>query len=231
MIKGTLFAIAVLTVISCNKKEAASVPEKNDTVSVQVQQPEQLHEHIKPEPQMGESVGRIGDMDIVYDFYNITQSATEKFVVYIKQDKVKDTLLTLTEDDGLGDNYVIGAEVLTVVGKPFIYVRTGHTYGHSRNYLYSFDVEKKKACRVEEEPLSVSYKVPDSLFTGHVTSFDLEKNDDNTFYSGVNLHSPQMVAYTFSNQYKLVEKANRQYILKPYGDKLVDENGNVIKIR
>lgn len=230
MMKKIVFSFAVLAAISCNKKGAASVPENKDTVAVQGQQTEQPDTHIKPEPQMGESVGRIGDMDIVYDLYNITQSATENFVVYIKQDKVKDTLLTLTEDDGLGDNYVSGAEVLTIIGEPFIYVRTGHTYGHSRNYLYSFDSTKKKAYRVEEEPLSVSYKLPDSLFTGHVTSFDLEKNEDNTFYSGANLHSPNM-AYTFSNQYKLVEKANGRYVLKPFGDKLVDENGKVIKIK
>lgn len=233
MMRKLLLFFVVLVLASCNKKQDKPVPDKKDTIAVQVQQP---HEYVEAAPRIGEPVGTIEDKDIFYDEYG-DDGYTSNFVLYINEAAAKDTLLVLSdsgdinEENSLGGNYVSNAEVLTIKGKPFIYVSTKHTYGHSRSYLYSVNIAKKKIYRVLEEPLSVSYKLPDSLFTGHVTSFDLEKNDDNTFYSGVNLHSPQMMAYTFSNNYKLVAKANGQYVLKPYGAKLVDESGTVIKIK
>jgi len=236
MMKKLTVLFILLVLASCNKKQGTPLPEKNDSIAVNKQQPEQPHKYVEPPPRIGEPVGRIGGKDIFYDEYG-DDGYTSNFVLYIKGPAAKDTLLVLSdsgdinEENSLGGNYVSNAEVLTIKGKQFIYVSTQHTYGHSRSYLYSVNIARKKIYRVLEEPLSVSYKLPDSLFTGHVTSFTLEKNEDNTFYSGVNLHSPKMAAYTFSNEYKLVAKANGQYILRPYGDKLVDESGNIIKIK
>lgn len=147
----------------------------------------------------------------------------------MKNGTVKDTLFSLNEMDDFGDFYVSGAEVIVLRGKPFIYVSSNHTYGNSKGYLFSVSVDRAEAHNVEV--LADGYKIPDSLYNGHVTYSELQKNEDNSFGFNVNLYSPQHVSYLYSGDYKLLVKGKDKYLLVPYGTTLSDENGRIIKMK
>lgn len=218
--------ILLLLLVGCNKKQDKPLPEKNDSIAVQEQLPEHPHKYVEPAPRIGVRVGTVGDKDVFYDEYG-SGSYTIKFVVYIKGATANDTLLVLSDNDELEGNYVSSAEVLTIKDKPFIYVNTDHTYGHSKGFLYAVNISGKKAYPVKVLP--DAYKIPDSLLKGHVVSLDMVKKEDNSFSFDVYLHGIN-TDYTYSGNYKLVDEGNWQYVLKPYGRELYSESGQVIKI-
>lgn len=226
-----LVMYGILLFTACQKKEAVKVPasiakdslvKKGNTVVPPV-------DTETGKPEIGVFVGVISGKKIAYDNYKFNGQVTEKFVVYIKNGTVKDTLFSLNEMDDFGDFYVSGAEMILLKGEPFIYVSSNHTYGNSKGYLFSVNINKAEAYNVEV--LADTYKIPDSLYSGHVTYSELQKNENNSFGFSVNLYSPQHTAYIYRGNYKLLPKGNNQYLLKPYGTLLSDENGHIIKMK
>ncbi len=222
-----LLILILLISAACQNKEEGTTPasEKKDSVTTVQAKPKENYFPDKDTSHEAIPIGTIAGKEIVYDCHGCTGTVTDHIVAYAKNGAVRDTLFTI---DDLGGNYIDSAEVLTLLHKPFVYIHTSHTYGHSKGYLFSVNINKKKAYPVKILP--DTYKIPDSLYTGHVTYSELEKDKNNDFSFNTSLHSAN-TNYTYSGKYKLVNKGKDQYVLKPYGSKLLDERENVIKIK
>jgi hypothetical protein len=153
------------------------------------------------------TLGKINNEEILYSFYNSSPSITERLAVYSNYVSDRSQLLRIIP----AGEYLDNIELLSIDNAYFIFVVFSSTSGNSNGYLYSVDLDKNDAEKVEMD--YGNFKIPDSL--SYIKGYELSKDESNNFTSGAFLRSEKNGnGFYLTIEFNLIRVRDNKYILK-----------------
>jgi len=153
-------------------------------------------------------IGQIKGIPISFDCINCRQAYTEAIEIFAEVAGKKVSLLR----QDFGDMFFAGAELFSKDGGDFLYINSGHTYGHEQGFLYSIDIERQIAHKVNVIE-SKSTELPQGY--SPYKSFDLQRDENGNFYESLSLRNDEGNFSSITTHYRLLKVKPHVYMLEP----------------
>ena len=151
-------------------------------------------------------VGNINRYKLVYDCHNCYPSSADAITVYAVFENKRRRLFR----QSLDGFYVSEVVVLRLQSNYFIYVNSGHTYGHEQGYLYYVNEQTMRAFPVK--PTTARYKLRKGEYVNKY--FELQRKPGNQFTFSASIRSNKGDDETYQEgTYRLVRRGNNTFEL------------------
>lgn len=151
-------------------------------------------------------VGTINQYKLVYDCHNCYPSSSDAITVYAVINNKRQRLFR----QSLDGFYVSEVLVLRLQSSYFIYVNSGHTYGHEQGYLYYVNEQTMRAFPVKLT--MAKYKLRKREYVNKY--FELQRKTGNQFTFGASIRSNKGEDESYQEgTYRLVRRGRQQFEL------------------